>query len=355
MVATKAKKEIEVEYQSDVIAIEDTYVKNIDITKIPVFKIENCEVMFANLGAKTPKSGHSIRVMFPDNNFFEQDKVIRQKYLTSRQKQDPDLEAIKSSLKKYKQADILKGTVEESKLGRSFIDIKVSGASYYDPIVGEDGKIVETKIDKLDQSTTGKVIVKYFRSIDRYTGKGIEPKIYKYVNGERVYSFVNPKTQQETPLFVGTGDIVNIELRPYEFVNSLDGSISIKYNLLSVEIVQTAWDRGIGKKAGSGKSHVKEAPDTVQEADFSDIFGNLGSVIMPQEETIVQTQPKVETKPQVVAEAPKTKTVEVTNTVTTTVAEPVAQTQTTQASGSEIDFNALMSGLNNISSSDLGA
>lgn len=341
-----------VKYLEDIITIEQKFENSvIDISQVPVFKIENCEVEFSSLNSKTPKTGHSVRILFPDNVFYDQDKQIRQGYLKARQVQNPDLESVKTFLKKYTEKDFLAGKITENKVGRSYIDVSVSNSVMFDKTLDENGEEKLTHIEKAEYAK-GEAVVKYFRVIDKYTGKGIDPVIYKYEDGEKVTTFVNKKTKEELPLYVQTGDLVNIELRPYEFVSSKqENEVKIKYNLLSVEVVQTAWDRGIGRKSGTSKN-VVEKQDSVGMEALAGIFGNIGTATSkPVEKTETKKAEKKveEPKPEVVSFESEPKTTE-TVEKTTEVEQPKAEVKAEEPKAEtnevgEIDFNQLLSGL----------
>ena len=204
----------------------------------------------------------------------------------------------------------------------------------FDKTKDEDGKDKFTKIDKAEKAI-GTPVVKYFRVIDKFTGKGINPEIFKFENGEKVTSFISPKTKQETPLYVNKGDTINITIRPFGVKNNNTGEFSLKYNLLKIEIVQTAWDKGIGR-TGGGSSKVKEATDVVAFEDLDDIFGGTSATTTTKAEEKPKATPKAESKPEPKQE-PK---VEATKSETTT----------DETDDVEIDFSALadmdMSSLN---------
>ena len=204
----------------------------------------------------------------------------------------------------------------------------------FDKTKDEDGKDKFTKIDKAEKAI-GTPVVKYFRVIDKFTGKGINPEVFKFENGEKVTSFISPKTKQETPLYVNKGDTINITIRPFGVKNNNTGEFSLKYNLLKIEIVQTAWDKGIGR-TGGGSSKVKEATDVVAFEDLDDIFGGTSATTTTKTEEKPKATPKAESKPEPKQE-PK---VEATKSETTT----------DETDDVEIDFSALadmdMSSLN---------
>lgn len=328
------EKESKVVYENEIVTIEETYEKQLDMSKVPVFTIENCEVLYSSLNSKQAKYGHNIQILLPQDTVLPQkDREIRNKYLVAQQKQNPNLEVVKGIVKSITNQEVLDGKYDEKLKGRYYIDIKISNTCMFDKTKDEDGKDKFTKIDKAEKAI-GTPVVKYFRVIDKFTGKGINPEIFKFENGEKVTSFISPKTKQETPLYVNKGDTINITIRPFGVKNNNTGEFSLKYNLLKIEIVQTAWDKGIGR-TGGGSSKVKEATDVVAFEDLDDIFGGTSTTTTKTEEKPKAT-PKAESKPEPKQE-PK---VEATKSETTT----------NETDDVEIDFSALadmdMSSLN---------
>lgn len=328
------EKESKVVYENEIVTIEETYEKQLDMSKVPVFTIENCEVLYSSLNSKQAKYGHNIQILLPQDTVLPQkDREIRNKYLVAQQKQNPNLEVVKGIVKSITNQEVLNGKYDEKLKGRYYIDIKISNTCMFDKTKDEDGKDKFTKIDKAEKAI-GTPVVKYFRVIDKFTGKGINPEIFKFENGEKVTSFISPKTKQETPLYVNKGDTINITIRPFGVKNNNTGEFSLKYNLLKIEIVQTAWDKGIGR-TGGGSSKVKEATDVVAFEDLDDIFGGTSTATTKTEEKPKAT-PKAESKPEPKQE-PK---VEATKSETTT----------DETDDVEIDFSALadmdMSSLN---------
>lgn len=328
------EKESKVVYENEIVTIEETYEKQLDMSKVPVFTIENCEVLYSSLNSKQAKYGHNIQILLPQDTVLPQkDREIRNKYLVAQQKQNPNLEVVKGIVKSITNQEVLDGKYDEKLKGRYYIDIKISNTCMFDKTKDEDGKDKFTKIDKAEKAI-GTPVVKYFRVIDKFTGKGINPEIFKFENGEKVTSFISPKTKQETPLYVNKGDTINITIRPFGVKNNNTGEFSLKYNLLKIEIVQTAWDKGIGR-TGGGSSKVKEATDVVAFEDLDDIFGGTSTTTTKTEEKPKAT-PKAESKPEPKQE-PK---VEATK----------SETATDETDDVEIDFSALadmdMSSLN---------
>ena len=329
------EKESKVVYENEIVTIEETYEKQLDMSKVPVFTIENCEVLYSSLNSKQAKYGHNIQILLPQDTVLPQkDREIRNKYLVAQQKQNPNLEVVKGIVKSITNQEVLDGKYDEKLKGRYYIDIKISNTCMFDKTKDEDGKDKFTKIDKAEKAI-GTPIVKYFRVIDKFTGKGINPEIFKFENGEKVTSFISPKTKQETPLYVNKGDTINITIRPFGVKNNNTGEFSLKYNLLKIEIVQTAWDKGIGR-TGGGSSKVKEATDVVAFEDLDDIFGGTSATTTTKTEEKPKATPKAESKPEPKQE-PK---VEATK----------SETATDETDDVEIDFSALadmdMSSLN---------
>lgn len=325
-----AKTETKVKYEPEIITRTTTFENAVPIEQIPVFSVENCEVLNSSLGVQTPKFGHNIQIMLPAENTLQgADRQIRNNYLIEAQKDNPNIEFIKGSLNIVSKKDILDGKFDEKFLNRAYINFNISSACMLDEYTDEEGATKYKRINKAEEAT-GTAVVKYFRAIDQFTGEGIDPEIFKYdTNGEKVTTFFNKKTKQEMPLYISKGDIVNVKLRPYGVKNQKTDELSLRYNILSIEQVQTAWDRGIGR-TGGGSSNVKQAPDSVNINALSSIFGGI-TTVAPATPTPVAT-PKAEPVAQKVEE-PK---VEPKQEVKT---EPVAETQTAEVPA--LDFSAL--------------
>ena len=330
--ATATEEKSKVVYENDIITLKETYENPLDLSKIPVFTIENCEVLYSSLSSKQAKFGHNIQILLPaDTDFPAKDRAIRQNYLRAEQVNNPNLEVVKGIVKTITNKDVLNNKYPEKYEGRSYLDIRISNTCMFDKTKDEDGKDKFTKIDKAEKAV-GIPVVKYFRVIDKFTGEGVEPEIFKYENGEKVTSFISPKTKQETPLYVNSGDTINITIRPFGSKNNNTGDISLKYNLLKIEIVQTAWDKGIGRTGGSS-ARTKEAPDSVDANALSDIFGGIATVT---------ATPKQEVKAEVKQETPKTtEAVETTPKSEVKTTTPAKVEETVIADTAEIDFSAL--------------
>lgn len=330
----KGKKPV---YEKEIITLKETYENPLDMSKIPVFNLENCEVLYSSLSSNQAKFGHNIQILLPVGTDFPQtDRAIRQNYLKAQQRENPNLEVVKGIVKAITDKDILNGKYPEKYSGRYYLDIRISNTCMFDKTPGEEeGKFNFKKIDKAEDAI-GVPVIKYFRVIDKFTGEGVEPEIFKYVNGEKVTSFISPKTKQETPLYLNSGDTINITIRPFGSKNNNTGDFALKYNLLKVEIVQTAWDKGIGR-TGGGSKIVHEAPESVNAEDLADIFGGISTVENTSKKEVkaeVKTETKAKPKPEPVEEKATVKE------------EPKVETTETP----EIDFSALanmdMSSLN---------
>lgn len=271
-------------YEEKVITSEITYENPIDISAVPVFNLENVEVLYCSLGQKTPKMGHSITLIL-DQDFVQKDKQLRTYFAQQRQQLDPNCEIYKSQIKIIGKGDILSGKFKEDMEGKALLNIFTTNAKMFDADE-EKGK----SIQKMSDAKNGNVVYKYFANIDRFSGKAIRPQVYKIVNGEKVTTFLSPKTKKETPLFVGSNDIVNVKLRPYETHSDTHG-YSLKYNLLDIEIVQTAFDRG-KRTGGSAKAHVEQAPDAISFAGLSSMFAGSVETVHFSGKTDVTTNKK---------------------------------------------------------------
>lgn len=284
-----AEEKIKITYEPEIITLEESYEEPLDEDKIPVFTIENCEVLYSSLTSKNPQFGHNIQIMLPsDTDFVQKDRTMRTKFLQHAQIENPNLEVVKASVALFTQKDVLENKTTEKNVGRAHINFTISNAVMFDKTKDEDNKDKFKKISKVSEAT-GTPVVKYFRVIDKFTGKGIEPEVFKYVNGEKVKTFTNPKTKEESPLYIGGGDIVNIKIRPFCTKNKKDDSVALKYNILSIEIVQTAFDRGLGKTSGSS-SRTQKTPDTITSKDLGSVFGDMFG------ETTAVKEPKKEEK-----------------------------------------------------------
>ena len=299
----------------------------------PVFEINNVEVLFSSLSAKTPKMGHSITLVV-DDAFVQKDRQVRAYFAQQRQTTDPNCETYKSQIKIISQKDILEGKFKEDMKGKALLNIFTTNAKMFDADV-EKGKALQ----KMTDATNGNIVYKYFANTDRFTGKAIQPQVYKIVNGEKVTTFLSPKTGKETPLFVGSKDLVNVKVRPYETHSDTHG-YALKYNLLEVEIVQTAFDRGVRTSGNSGGSkRVEKAPDAVSFAGLSSMFA--GSV-----ETVVT--PEVKTKKEVKAEMPTVESVTGVPGKAPEVKEVQAELPKESAPAMQFDFSQLGADLGNL-------
>lgn len=294
MVSTAEKPKID--YEEEIITLNETIENPLDMDKIPVFSIENCEVMFSSLSTKRPQFGHNIQILLPqDNDLVKKDRIMRQRYLEEAQIDNPNLEIVKGSIVTITQKHVLDKKMDENLLNRAYIDFRISNAVMFDRTVDEEGKTKDKAITKASEAT-GKVVVKYFRALDHFTGQGIEPEVFKYENNEKVKTFINPKTKEESPIYTNRGDIVNIKIRPFGVKNKKTGDITLRYNILSIEIVQTAWDRGIGRTSG-GKKRVLEAPEAIKSESLGAVFGDMfGDVTETKKEEKKTEKPKA-TKP----------------------------------------------------------
>lgn len=283
--ATQTESKYNVVFEEKIITSEVTYENPIDISKVPVISIQGAEVRNSSLTQKTPKFGHSIQLLV-DEEFVQKDRQLRAYFTQQRQLSDPNCENYKGQVKIISKKDVLDGKFSEDMIGKGLLSISMTNVVMFDT---DTEKSIKAEKD----ASKGNVTYKYFRVIDNYSGQGIEPKIYKVVNGEKVSTFVSPKDKSEKPLYVGQFDLVNVKVRPYERQNQKSGEWSCKYNLLEVEIVQTAYDRGKSNYKPSGKAKkVEVAPDTVDFAGLSSMFA--GSVETVAE---VKSAPKKVTTP----------------------------------------------------------
>lgn len=287
------QKETRLNYVKDIVDVKDEFVKPINVSQLPVFQIDNCEVLFSSLTMETPQKGHSISILMPkDTEFVQQDTKLRQYFLQERQKTNDEIENIKKCYKKVTEADMLesqnsKYPIPEAHVGRIRLNTQVTNAV----MLSDKHNKKIAKLSDLEEGDTA--TVKYFRVNDAYTGEGIKPIVFKFNDkGEKVTTFVSPKDHVEKPFFLSSGDVVNIKIRPYEKVNSKTGEVTLKYNLLSVEIVQTAFERNGGKSSGSKSRPQKQAPDAVDLSGLAGLFGSVEQVETPTPKATTKTVTK---------------------------------------------------------------
>src|SRR5574344_2358099 len=300
----------------------------------PVFEINNVEVLFSSLSAKTPKMGHSITLVV-DDAFVQKDRQVRAYFAQQRQTTDPNCETYRSQIKIISQKDILEGKFKEGMKGKALLNIFTTNAKMFDA----DGEKGSKSLQKMSDATNGNIVYKYFANTDRFTGKAISPQVYKIVNGEKVTTFLSPKTGKETPLFVGSKDLVNIKVRPYETHSDTHG-YALKYNLLEIEIVQTAFDRGLSQYKGGGHK-VEKAPDAVSFAGLSSMFAGSVETVATQTKTVETSkkETKVEAlKPDIPWEAP----------VETKEVKTELPKENTSAPAMQFDFSQLGADLGNL-------
>lgn len=352
--ATKEKEsDYNVVYEEKIITSEIQYESPIDISKVPTFTLNGCEVLIASTSGQ-PKFGHSIMLLLPqDADFVSTDRKLRNYFAQSRQSQDPNCESYKAQPYTISQKHMLEDQARKNRiykdeyLNRQAIAIQISNPCMFDTDAEEgDNK----SIKKYSEAKNGNVTVKYFRVRDAYTGEGIEPQVFKMENGEKSTTYVNKKTGEEKPRYVGKNDLVNIVIRPYEQQNKKTGEWSLRYNILSIEIVQTAFDRGMSTYKNGGSKKVEEAPDAISLDGLSSMFGG--------ESTVEAKNPKTNTKKEVKAEeklpTSKAELPHVESTTCVPGKEPeVTQVQvelpkTESAPAAMFDFSQLGSDLSNM-------
>ena len=332
--ATQTESKYNVVFEEKIITSEVTYENPIDISKVPVISIQGAEVRNSSLTQKTPKFGHSIQLLV-DEEFVQKDRQLRAYFTQQRQLSDPNCENYKGQVKIISKKDVLDGKFSEDMIGKGLLSISMSNVVMFDT---DTEKSIKAEKD----ASKGNVTYKYFRVIDNYSGQGIELKLYKVVNGEKVSTFVSPKDNVEKPLFAGQFDLVNVKVRPYERQNQKSGEWSCKYNLLDVEIVQTAYDRGKSSYKTSGKAKkTEQAPDAVDFAGLSSMFA--GSV-----ETVAETktQPKKTTAPK--AEMPTVECVTGVPGSAPEVTQVQAELPKENAPAMSFDFSQLGADLGNL-------
>ena len=331
--ATKDSK-YNVQYEEDIITIETTFENSIDISQVPVIPVNNVEVMFSSLSAKTPKYGHSITFLVTPE-FVSMDEKLCEHFQKAIKASDASCRFLKSQIKTIiGQKEILDGTYPQKYEGYGVLQINMTNSTIFDAD-SEDNK----SIQKYEDAKNGNIITKYFRVIDDFTGKGIDPEIFEIKNGQKVTTYTHNGEQK--PLYVTKDDLVNIQLRPYFRQNKKDKSYSLKYNLLSVERVQTAFDRGLGKKGKGGKKHIEAAPNVAGLEGLGDLVNMFGSA-----KTV--TQPKKEVKSKAVetvsfpGKEEKVVTVEsTTGTVGSAPETSQVPVQTPAENNAQFDFSQL--------------
>lgn len=328
--ATKDSK-YNVQYEEDIITIETTFENSIDISQVPVIPVNNVEVMFSSLTAKTPKFGHSITFLVTPE-FVSMDEKLCEHFQKAIKVNDASCRFLKSQIKTIiGQKEVLDGSYPEKYVGYGVLQINTSNSTIFDTD-SEENK----SIQKYEDAVNGNITTKYFRVIDAFTGKGIDPEIFEIKNGQKVTTFTHNGV--EKPLYVSKDDLVNVQLRPYFTQNRKDKSYSLKYNLLTIERVQTAFDRGLGKKGTGGKKHVEAAPNVAGLEGLGDLVGMFGSG------SVVST-PKSETKKSAPASKKAEEKVVTVESVTGVPgsAPEVTETpvQTPTENNTQFDFNQL--------------
>lgn len=272
----------------------------------PVYKLTG-EVLFSNINVN-PKSiiehnkvntqkkklplNHCVSVMLSeDSEFKKTDKEARDLLLQARVQsgeyeglEEDEIPKYKTVLKTVTKKDVLDNKFKEDQLGRAIINFAISSRPQND-------KVEENVVDEQTGEIYDRKTALYFRLQDLLTGEEINPVIFKTnKSGEREYTFENPQTKTKDPLKVSSGDLVNVYVRPYESQNSKTDEYTLKYNPLEIEIVQSAFDRGL---TSSKPRQTKEAPSTNVMAS---VFGKVTQKTPKAVASKVVEEPKAETK-----------------------------------------------------------
>ncbi len=273
--------------------------KKIDSSKLQTYTIEGCKVGFNSLGQKKPPNGHSIQIFLPvDCSFIEQDKSKKADMVKAYSAKDPNVETVDGMIKYVNEETIKKskGKITQDMFATPFMNFNITNKRLKDK---DNDKFVK-KAEEVEGKT---VEVLYFANNDLLTGEAFNPEIFKYdENGEKVTTFISKKDGLEKPLYVNGDATVNITVRPYASKNSKTGKYSLKYNLLSIEIVDD------GEYVGSSDYSI-EVPDedilssvfgVVETAEPSKAKKAIASKVEDKDEEVIPT--KKSTKKEVIEE-----------------------------------------------------
>lgn len=280
----------------------------------PIYKLENCEIMFSNIHVN-PKSiiehnkteskkrklplNHTISLFLSkDSDFKKTDKEVRTALLNARIEngeyeglEDDEIPQYKSVLKTVMKKDVLENKFKEEFAGRVYTNFAISSRPQND-------KVEEDLVDEETGEVYDRKTALYFRLQDLLTGEEINPRVFRLnKNGEKEYTFENPKTKTQQNLTLNSGDIVNVYIRPFETQNSKTGEYTLKYNPLEIEIVQSNFER-------TGGTRTREALEAPSTSVMSSVFGKVTKKTPKAVASKVIEEPKAETKP--VAKSPST-------------------------------------------------
>ena len=252
--------------------------------------IKNCRLGFSSLNQKQPPKGHAIQIVLSDNsedvtiskavressgisedtNFADADKLIRKKAADSLAKSDRTVEFVKTSLSPITQDQVLKGYFKQAEVGGSTLNVQLSNRRLLDEQYeqDEDGNFKGKYINDIKEARSNTVKAFYKCVNDKSTGEPIKPEVFKIdESGNKVTSFINPKTKQEQDLYVSGGDVVTVVVRPYIERRSTDKIYVMKYNLLSMEITAS------GYKGSSNSAKSTQVAQGVSDDVLADVFG----------------------------------------------------------------------------------
>lgn len=259
--------------------------------------IKNCRLGFSSLNQKQPVKGHSVQIVLSENsedltisnlvresssipvdaNFFEADKLIRKKAAESLAKVDRTVEFVKTSLVPVTQDNVLKGYFKQAEVGYSTLNIQLSNRKLLDEQFEQDeeGNFKGKYLNDIKEAKS-KTIKAFYKCVnDKSTGEPIKPEVFKIDDdGNKVTSFVNPKTKVEQGLYVSGGDVVTVVLRPYIEQRSTDKIYVMKYNLLSIEITQSGY-----KGSSTGSATSSQVAQGVSDDVLADVFGITETVV----------------------------------------------------------------------------
>ena len=271
--------------------------------------IKDCTIGFNSMNQKTPEYGHSIQIILPEgSDFVATDKTFRRKYADMRATKDPNVESYKGMVKFVTQEDVLKKKFKSDMLGRGYMTFQLSEKKILDERYEalEDGKFKGKYLAKVADSKSGTVKVIYKCKNDQYTGEPIKPEVFKIdEDGQKVTTFVNPKTKQEQGLYLSGGDTVTVKIRPYETHSTKDNSWALRYNILEIEQTKTSY-------VSTGSSKSSQVAQGADNDILSSIFGITETVVSSKkvdapatksvkEEVVSDPIPKKETKTKAVA------------------------------------------------------
>ena len=260
--------------------------------------VKNCRLGFSSMTQKQPKNGHSVQIILSgspedltvsnlvrehanipaDATFTDADKAIRKTMADKLAKTDRSVEFVIGSLVPVTQDGILKGYFKNNELGLDTLNIQLSNKKYLDEHyeVQKDGTFKGKYLNDLKDAKSDVVKILYKCTNDQSTGEPIKPEVFKIdSDGNKITTFINPKTKEEQNIYISSGDIVTAVLRPYLMKRSTDNKYVMKYNLLSLEITESSYKCS----SSSGSKTSSQVAQGVSSDILSDVFGITETVV----------------------------------------------------------------------------